>query len=370
MHDDLYTVISKISFLYKNKDYTKIIEYIESLNLTKEEKQLINVILKDKKIDFDILLDAQYDDNLQIKNEDLYDKHNEIELFYKLNSPTISKQEKKKIRDCIIVSNINLTHYCINFFFKNNKNYSDLLSYAYEGLIYAVDKFNPDMNYNFSTYAVNCIKGYIYTSIPYERNIPRNLYYNFYRAQKIIENKFDEEYTCGNQKMLNDILDLLYSLNLISECQKIELYNCEMINGANTNSIENIYYEDGEKGYHNIFMNEVGEYIKKSLKLLTPKQLAVISLLYGKEYYSVTETAKILKISGTRVIQQKQVALRKIRKYLVEYANITNYAESEYIINPLNNSHIEDCDENDYENNQGYAYTLEEYKEFKRRLKS
>ena len=143
-----------------------------------------------------------------------------------------------------------------------------------------------------------------------------------------------------------------------------------MINGANTNSIENIYYEDGEKGYHNIFMNEVGEYIKKSLKLLTPKQLAVISLLYGKEYYSVTETAKILKISGTRVIQQKQVALRKIRKYLVEYANITNYAESEYIINPLNNSHIEDCDENDYENNQGYAYTLEEYKEFKRRLKS
>lgn len=90
------------------------------------------------------------------------------------NIPTYSKEEEKVIfekfnknkndinlRNEIIKHNLKLVTSVVYKYSNNKNSISDLISYGNEGLIYAVDHFDPTLNIAFSTYAISCITGKI-----------------------------------------------------------------------------------------------------------------------------------------------------------------------------------------------------------------
>lgn len=68
-------------------------------------------------------------------------------------------------RNDIIVANTGLVFRYANHYENKGVDYLDLIQAGNEGLIRAVEKFDPDMGYEFSTYATTWIDSFIYTEI-------------------------------------------------------------------------------------------------------------------------------------------------------------------------------------------------------------
>ena len=75
--------------------------------------------------------------------------------FQTLRSPDTTEEQRAKIRDRIITANINLVR-SLAYRYKKNSwlSYDALFSAGVVGLIKAVDRFNLDLEFEFSSYAV------------------------------------------------------------------------------------------------------------------------------------------------------------------------------------------------------------------------
>ena len=268
-----------------------------------------------------------YDYWYRIKNiqiPDNIDKEETTKLFKKLKKCT-DPREYTKIRNKIIEGNMRLAKWVI---YKMSPYYgidNSWETYAYEGLINAVEKFDPDRpsKYNsektvsFSSFAVPTIKNFVYKKISLFYNIPFDIFSVFFKAKKIVEENYGRKYKIGDKQMLEEILDLLYNIGEISENRKIVLLN---------KTIETISYEDEET--ENIYAEEnieenvatttdsLKESLKQVLETLTEREAKVIEMLYGLDdgrRKSLEEVGVKFKVTRERIRQIESKALRKLR---------------------------------------------------------
>lgn len=75
-----------------------------------------------------------------------------------VNNDLFSRRDEPGVRDEIVMSNLKLVQKIVNTFEFNSE---DLFSEGVIGLIKAVDKFDPEKGYKFSTYAYHYIRGQI-----------------------------------------------------------------------------------------------------------------------------------------------------------------------------------------------------------------
>ena len=78
------------------------------------------------------------------------------ELFYQYNDLTITPKEKKSIKDKLVLLNLGLVRNTIKYYGQSNNE--DLLHEGVIGLMRAIEKFNPELGFQFSTYALWWIK--------------------------------------------------------------------------------------------------------------------------------------------------------------------------------------------------------------------
>lgn len=82
-----------------------------------------------------------------------------------------------EVRNEIVTRNMGLAQYVANRYrarAPEHQSIEDIVSYAYEGLIDSVEKFKPDMGYQFPTYAVRRISGAILDGLRREDPLPRS----------------------------------------------------------------------------------------------------------------------------------------------------------------------------------------------------
>jgi len=97
----------------------------------------------------------------------------------------------EKLRHEIIEANKNLAYWIANHFSESAEvEKGDIQSFAFEGLIYAVDNFDDKMGYRFSTYAFPCITGTILSGISKSRAVS-GLDANAYRSLQKAEESSD-----------------------------------------------------------------------------------------------------------------------------------------------------------------------------------
>lgn len=233
------------------------------------------------------------------------------ELFQKYK-----KERSKEIRKQLIEANVNLVFVISSKYAKKfNLDINELNSYGYEGLILAVDRYDPDMTGNFSTLAIKYIEGYILKGIPILQGFKKGQFYVDFVKARIEVEKSRGDILVDNPYLIDEILDFMIKNNNIS-CKDSDKYKCKVFI-----SIPDLLdkYEDelvltiDKIILNSIFKDELDNILKK---YLLPKEREVIKFLYGfsdDRYTSLRKVAKIYGCSFETIRGIKNEAFNKLR---------------------------------------------------------
>ncbi|WP_270180444.1 FliA/WhiG family RNA polymerase sigma factor [Alkalihalobacillus sp. CinArs1] len=197
-------------------------------------------------------------------------------------------------------------------------HHDDISSFAYNGLLDAIDKFELERDLKFETYANWRIKGAIIDGLRQNDWVPRSVRD---KARKIEEAyallEQENQKSCTDEQVAKHLgmsvvevqqtiqdasLSIMISVDepvYEEDQQQIERYNV----------IENERADSPEKHIHEHFIKEI---LTETIDRLPEKEKLVISLVYFEEL-TLTEIAKILKLSTSRVSQLHSKALLRMK---------------------------------------------------------
>lgn len=351
------------------EDYKKLIKYLNNENILLDEfsssylmdycpvlSKMISVLESlDMKIlsennNYVILKDA-YLENINQEDLDFYDdeklfsnnyNNNDLDLIklyyhelseYKLLSheETIElayriRNNDEKARELLCNSNLRLVVKTAKKFHTEKVAFLDLIQYGNEGLLKAIEKYDPDKKYRFSTYSLWWIKLYIQRGIINENRtirIPEKAYFDIRKIKEII-NQLNDKYGQDVDIYSKDIIKKLSSILKINEDTiKLLLSYSQDVSSLNV-TIEDdgieimdlIEDENVESAYSQLLRNELRNEFNNT-KLLTERERNILYLRYGlcdgKEY-TLEDIGKKYNLTRERIRVIVNEAIAKLSK--------------------------------------------------------
>ena len=238
------------------------------------------------------------------------DQLQKFALYYQTKDPVLREQ--------LIIANMRLASYIA---YKMSVAYGidihELVGYGYEGLIEAVDRFNPTYGHKFSSYAYKYIKGYILKGISELQGIDKAYWFaGFLKAKRQVE--IAGTTLESNPELAYQIVDIMVKDGAISPKnaqdfpQFLEMSFCKKILTE-----EELAADDEEKNPENMAINaNLKELMMKVLDTLDPREKRILELRFGfgnNNPLSREEIAQELGISVTRIRQIESQAIKKLR---------------------------------------------------------
>lgn len=214
-----------------------------------------------------------------------------------------------KLRDEIMSSYIYIAEILSRKFVNRGVEYDDIYQVACLGILYAIERFDPDKGVKFATYATPTVMGEIRRYFRDKGNfirIPRRLYEVFYKAEKI------RRMSGGiSQEEIARILN-------IPEKALENLY--EMGDTSFIKSLEYEAYADGEMSLANVvgvedknyLMIEDKDFVNFCMDNLTEDEREFIGYRYYDEK-SQKEISEIMGISQMQVSRREKKILKKLK---------------------------------------------------------
>lgn len=232
-------------------------------------------------------------------------------------------KKDKKLRDTLIVQYIYLIRYVVGrvkVTLPATISIEDIAGYGVEGLINAIERYSPQKNTRFETYALIRIRGSILDKIRAQDFLPRSV------RKKIKEIKQAQEHLkqeFGRMPTTNEIADFLQIdaekvIQLLSEdATMTSLYDKK---GSTDDSIEIIdTIEDTNKlnPQEKAEENNVKHQLEKAL-LRLPERERIIMVLYYQENMTLKEIGQTINMSESRVCQLHAQGIMKLKNILSE----------------------------------------------------
>lgn len=230
----------------------------------------------------------------------------EYEMFHKYR-----ETKDKKIRDDIVQNYIYIAEILSRKFVNRGIEYDDIFQVACMGILYAVERFNPDKGVKFATYATPTVLGEIRRYFRDKGNfirVPRKLYEIFYKAEKI--RRANEGGNISTEE-LSRMLDLpekevkkAYHVGDVAFIKSLEYEACA--DGGVTFS-NFLACED-----NNFVMIENHDFIMKCMETLKDREKEFVKLRYYEEK-SQKEIAKIWGVSQMYVSRMERKILEQFK---------------------------------------------------------
>lgn len=268
-------------------------------------------------------------------------KEEEFDLFKRYKNGDLNAKKE------IIERNLKLVVSVAKSYCKLGIPFLDIIQYGNIGLIKAIERFNPDLGFRFSTYAVHWIKQNISRSIASNESEIRIPLYVVSNILKI--RKYEREYFQKNGKEIS-LKELSKILNIKEEeIKEIKSYNYDFTS-LNNPINEEEELEVGDTISSNDDLDDkiiISSLSSEILKFfheanLTKDQMIVISYrfgLTGEAPYSLEKVSKIIKKTKQSVKQIETKALLKLKKSSYKN-NIKNYYDDSYDITEINKEKI------------------------------
>ena len=239
--------------------------------------------------------------------------------------PTLTSLEKKELlrkskngdmtaREELIDGNLRLVLSVVQRFSGRRESMDDLFQVGCVGLIKAVDNFNPELEVEFSTYAVPMILGecrrYLRdnNAIRVSRSV-RDLAYRALAAKEKLAALFDEEPTIETiaKELGEKAADVGYALEAISE--PVSLYETVYSDGGDSICVMDQICDDSCSD--EMWLEDI--VLKEAISRLTDKEKTIIA----KRYYdgkTQMEIAAEIGISQAQVSRLEKGAVERIRR--------------------------------------------------------
>lgn len=238
------------------------------------------------------------------------------------NEQLIRKYQRtydKKIKNQIIENNIPLIkNIATRYTNISNMNIDELFSYGCEGLIIAIDRFNPDLKTDFQHFLITYIRRYIIDGIYKTQGLKRDKFSSEYLKLK---NQFEQdgEQLRDNITYIDKIIDYMIEKDIISEElrdeKKLKLLEN---NSTSFEEIQDEYYYDNleqDDSLNKLVIEELRNEFYLLFTYLSEIHANVIKLFFGFDCNpkKVDEIAKICNISTNKVIKIQTEAIKELR---------------------------------------------------------
>lgn len=214
-----------------------------------------------------------------------------------------------KLRDEIVSSYIYIAEILSRKFVNRGVEYDDIYQVACMGILYAVERFDPDKGVKFATFATPTVLGEIRRYFRDKGNfirIPRRLYEVFYKAEKIrrMSEGMSQEEVARILNIPEKVLEQVYHTNDASFIKSLE-YEA---------------YADGEMTLSNVLgvddnhylMIEDKDFVDFCMQRLTPEEREFVKYRYYDEK-SQKEISSIMGTSQMQVSRMEKKVLKKLR---------------------------------------------------------
>ena len=267
---------------------------------------------------------SMYEKDINEVDTTLLSKQNEKELVYRYYN-----NHDKKAYEELILHNMRLVIKIAKRYKAFNCDVTDLIQEGNIGLMEAVKRFNPSLNYAFTTYAGSFIKGYILNYIFHKTRvlkIPNKLfidivkYFNLKDEYELVQTDLSiDEYIKSKLGVTDDYYKdiVTFSEDVLSLDYMAEYKDdLDGIPFVLRYKVKDITYEEAF-----IEKEQKIEDLKKlreSLDKLPYREREILLMRYGikpyKNAYTLEEVGKVFKISRQRVKQIEKTAMDTISK--------------------------------------------------------
>lgn len=232
-------------------------------------------------------------------------------------------KSNKTVRDTLIVQYIYLIRYVVGrvkVTLPASISIEDIAGYGVEGLINAIERYSPQKNTRFETYALIRIRGAILDKIRAEDFLPRSVRKKI-KDIKIAQEQLKQE--LGRTPTTNEIakymdMDVESVVKFLSEDTTItSIYDKK---GAAEDSVEIIdTIEDKNRlnPQEQAEEKNVKQELEKAL-LRLPERERIIMVLYYQENMTLKEIGDTLNMSESRICQLHAQGIMKLKNILSE----------------------------------------------------
>ena len=235
----------------------------------------------------------------------------------------LKDKTNKAARDTLIVQYIYLIRYVVGrvkVTLPATISIEDIAGYGVEGLINAIERYSPQKNTRFETYALIRIRGAILDRIRAQDFLPRSVR----RKIKDIKNAQEKlKQELGRMPTTTEVANLLdmepekVNQLLAEDTTMTSLYDKRGNTEDSVEIIDTIQDENKLNPQENAEEQNVKQELEKALKRL-PERERIIMVLYYQENMTLKEIGETINMSESRVCQLHAQGIMKLKNILSE----------------------------------------------------
>ena len=235
----------------------------------------------------------------------------------------LNNKSNKAVRDTLIVQYIYLIRYVVGrvkVTLPATISIEDIAGYGVEGLINAIERYSPQKNTRFETYALIRIRGAILDRIRAQDFLPRSVR----RKIKDIKNAQEKlKQELGRMPTTTEVANLLdmepekVNQLLAEDTTMTSLYDKRGNTEDSAEIIDTIQDENKLNPQENAEEQNVKQELEKALKRL-PERERIIMVLYYQENMTLKEIGETINMSESRVCQLHAQGIMKLKNILSE----------------------------------------------------
>lgn len=235
----------------------------------------------------------------------------------------LNDKSNKAVRDTLIVQYIYLIRYVVGrvkVTLPSTISVEDIAGYGVEGLINAIERYSPQKNTRFETYALIRIRGAILDRIRAQDFLPRSLrkkIKDIKNAQEHLKQELGRMPTTQEVANYMDMEPEKVTQILSEDTTMTSLYDKK---GASDDSVEIIdTIQDTNKlnPQEQAEEKNVKHELERALRRL-PERERIIMVLYYQENMTLKEIGETISMSESRVCQLHAQAIMKLKNILSE----------------------------------------------------
>ena len=237
------------------------------------------------------------------------------------------KNKSLELRNEIVLMYSHIVeHVAYKYVVQTGFKIQELESYGYEGLIYAVERFDPQVKEDFFSYAYSVVTGYVLNGIATLAgfyNKDKNSYWEYFRYQRIAEKECQTSLEEEPELIVRKVAELLIRDGKIASSHQEEYCNLifskisDLVIGGYEASDDEGVVENRNLVEDAVITQFLKEEVREVLDKLDEREREILERRYGlnnMESYTLRKLGEMYHLSceGVRFIENK--TLKKIRK--------------------------------------------------------